>query len=492
MKIKRIFFFGYALGFMLFLSSCGIGSKATKTQLAQGEKTIEILAVNDMHAAIDNFPRLGFIVDSLRAIYPNLLLVSGGDNQTGNPVNDQYPEKGWPIIKLMNALDFELSAVGNHEYDSKPDGFSNLLHKANFDFIGANSIPANKSAFPIKPYKIIRLPNGVDISIVSVLDINEGGIPDTHPDHVKDFEFPDPFETALQYLFLKDSSDVLVYLNHFGFENDVELANKFPKGVVDLIIGGHSHTLVETEQLHNDILITQAGSKLGHASLIKMSLLKDGSLTRNMELIPVGKHGKEAIRIREIVDRLNDNPSLNEVLAQGEADFTSREKVGYLMVDALRHGANADIALINPGGVRINELSKGDIRVKDVYLMDPFGNEITLFNLSGHEIKAMLINAFRIDYFNPIIPSGIKLTYHIAEDNSVKDIEFFHEDDSPMDMDKSYLVAMNSYMPTVYVYEHEDVGKSLSVRTADNMIDYLKNKKSIPSYKNQKRIKLIK
>jgi 2',3'-cyclic-nucleotide 2'-phosphodiesterase (5'-nucleotidase family) len=44
-----------------------------------------------MHAAVDNFPRFAFMVDSLRGLYPDLLLVSAGDNQTGNPVNDQYP-----------------------------------------------------------------------------------------------------------------------------------------------------------------------------------------------------------------------------------------------------------------------------------------------------------------------------------------------------------------------------------------------------------------
>jgi 5'-nucleotidase len=50
-----------------------------------------------------------------------MLLVAAGDNQTGNPVNDQYPEKGLPVIELMNAVGFDLSAVGNHEFDSRPE-----------------------------------------------------------------------------------------------------------------------------------------------------------------------------------------------------------------------------------------------------------------------------------------------------------------------------------------------------------------------------------
>ena len=139
---------------LLFIIACSTGRRSAQT-MQPITKSIEILAVNDMHAAIDNFPRFGFIVDSLRDIYPEMLLFSAGDNQTGNPINDQYPEKGMPIIELMNTLKFDLSAVGNHEFDSKPNGFSNILKKSNFDFICGNVEIEDKKRLPIKPYKII-------------------------------------------------------------------------------------------------------------------------------------------------------------------------------------------------------------------------------------------------------------------------------------------------------------------------------------------------
>ena len=56
------------------------------------EKQVTILSVNDMHATIGNFPKLAAIVDSLRAIYPSLLIFSAGDNCTGNPYDDMYKE----------------------------------------------------------------------------------------------------------------------------------------------------------------------------------------------------------------------------------------------------------------------------------------------------------------------------------------------------------------------------------------------------------------
>ena len=269
-----------------------------------------------MHATIDNFPKLAYIVDSLHAIYPDMLLVGAGDNQTGNPVNDQYPEKGLPMIELMNAVGFDLSAVGNHEFDSRPEGFSNLTHKANFDFICANMSTNDSHNMKVNPYKIITLPNGLKLAFLGLLQINQNGIPDSHPDNVKGFTFRSPFETAPEYLYLKDQSDIFIALTHLGFENDVQLAETMPAGI-DLIIGGHSHTKVEKEQIHNGILITQAENKLKYGTLIKLTIKSDGTLQRNMELIDIKNSKNEKPSIRAMVDKYNDNPALKE------SDFNS-------------------------------------------------------------------------------------------------------------------------------------------------------------------------
>ena len=54
----------------------------------EGKQVIAILSVNDMHASIEHFPMLAALVDSLRGEYPSLLILSAGDNRTGNPLND--------------------------------------------------------------------------------------------------------------------------------------------------------------------------------------------------------------------------------------------------------------------------------------------------------------------------------------------------------------------------------------------------------------------
>ncbi len=468
----------------LFVGACGANRKAAVPTAI--ERSIVILAVNDMHAAIDNFPRFAYMVDSLRTVYPDMLLISAGDNQTGNPVNDQYPEKGMPIIELMNAVKFDLCAVGNHDFDVKPDGFARIINRAEFDFICANLTTPGDKDFRITPYKIIRMPNGLKIAFVSLLHINSGGIPDTHPNNVSGFAFSEPFSVAKNYLPLKDSCNVLIYLNHLGFENDVQLANQLPAAKIDAIIGGHSHTKIDKEQLHNGILITQAERKLKYATLIRLLVKPDGSVERSMQLLTVNK-GNERADIRAAVDKFNDNPNLKEQIALAEDDFTSYEQVGYLMADALRASTKADIALVNPGGVRIEHLPKGKVSILDVYSMDPFGNETVRFCLTGIELRSLLINAFELDEFLPIYPSGMHSRYTLTDGRNVKDVRLFMSDGTPLDMNKTYTVVMNNYMASVYKYEHKDPGIGLFMPTAESTIEYLRDLKRIPSYKNEKR-----
>ena len=480
-------------GIVLLGASLLMGCTTSRKVAEQPKaKTVEILAVNDMHAAIDNFPRFAFMVDSLRTIYPQLLLISGGDNQTGNPANDQYPEKGMPIIELMNAVDFDLSAVGNHEFDSRLAGFESITHKARFDFLCANiELPA-AADFRIKPYKIVKTPNGLKTAIVSVLDINDNGIPDTHPDNTKGFTFKDPFKTANEYLFLKDSCDVFIMVNHFGFENDVKLANQLPAKSVDVIIGGHSHTKVDKHQIQNGIMITQAERKLKYATLIRLTVSPEGKIDREMQLLTVGQKGNSRADIQAMVDGYNNNPALTEIIAIAEDDFSTYEEVGYLMTDAIRASAGTDISLTNPGGVRMPTLAKGPVRTKDAFEIDPFGNEMVLFNLSGHEMRNLFLSAFTLDEYLPIYPSGMTTRYLLSPDGKLKDVVLFTTDGKPFDMDKTYSVVMSNYMASVYKYDHKDPGQGLFRTTAETTIDYLKELKKIPSYRGMRRVEMVK
>ncbi len=470
------------------LNACNISKKGTDKDV----KELVILTVNDMHAAIDNFPKFAYLVDSIRAVYPDMLLVAGGDNQTGNPVNDQYPEKGLPMIELMNAVGFNLTCVGNHEFDLGQQQFTKLRKKSKFDYICANYSNSDYPDVNVEPYKIITTKNGLKVAFLGLVQLNDGGIPDTHPKNVKDIKFKNPFETGLKYSFLKDSSNVFIALTHLGYEGDVKLAEVMKGKGLDLIIGGHTNTLIEKKELHNGTMITQVDWKLKYATLIKVKVKNGKVIDENMQLINLQNRTKENADIRKMVNEYNDNPALKRVIAATNYEFKGKKPLGYLMTDALRSMGNVDMVFQNPGGVRIKHLPKGNITVMDIYRMDPFGNELILLKLTGQEIIDFLKLAFEIDEGDAEFVSGAKVKYFLNKDESLKNVVITLPNGKRINKKATYKVGMNSYIVAAYNFKHKDPGTSFFKPTAEYTIEWLEKQKSIKNYQKEQRTEFIK
>ena len=159
-----------ALAVMLFLSAC-----------QPKEQKIYIVSTNDMHANIDNFPQMAGLIDSLRSVHPDLLLFGAGDNRSGNPINDRCDEPGRPMCELMNAVGFDLSCFGNHEWDGGPIALRNVLTWAKFPFVCANVTFDDTLQMPnVYPYRIFER-NGLNIGVIGGIQVGENGLPDFHP-----------------------------------------------------------------------------------------------------------------------------------------------------------------------------------------------------------------------------------------------------------------------------------------------------------------------
>ena len=122
---------------------------------AQDKKEVHILSANDMHAAIECFPRLCFVADSLRALYPDLLILSAGDNRSGDPINDMYEIPAYPMVSLMNIVGFQASTLGNHEFDSGQEGLAKLINMSIFPYLCAN-ITRRKDGYSCAPLADVR------------------------------------------------------------------------------------------------------------------------------------------------------------------------------------------------------------------------------------------------------------------------------------------------------------------------------------------------
>ena len=451
--------------------------------LAQN-RDITILAVNDMHASIDRFPKFVALVDSMRTLYPDLLLFAAGDNRTGNPANDMYPISSYPMTTLMNKAGFNLSAVGNHEFDGNIDGLRTVLNGANFRHVCANMYAPDSMRLHIEPYKIFEI-DGVRIGVLGLIQQGANKLPDAHPNNLKNIAFRPLDQVAKQYSWLRDQCDVFVLLVHEGYDESILLTNQYP--LPDVIISGHSHTPVQTTELHNGVLITQAGSSLKYVTYITLQLT-DGKVTKKESaLLDVNAFLRSDADIQVMVDDFNNDESLLREVVQVSADFTCYEELGSMMTDAIRIETGADIALQNPGGVRFETFPKGPMTVRDIYRLDPFNNNVIEFSLTGEEILRLIKAAYIAENKQAPYISGATYEMELDKQDEIKKLQVKMNNGAKLDPQKKYKVVMNSYLSAVSQYQKTDEGKDLFRTSASMTIDYLEKQPAI-DYNGVKRV----
>lgn len=445
-------------------------TEKTENQVG-GEADIVILSVNDMHASIDQFPKFAAMVDSLRSIYPDMLLYSAGDNRTGNPVNDQYSPTNYPMIELMNRTGFDLCTVGNHEWDGNIVALQNDIERADFPFLCANVFIPDTVNLDIKPY-IAFEHQGVKVAVVGLIEIRHDGIPGAHPNNLTKVSFKRPEAVLPNYQFLRNQNDVVILLSHCGLEDDIELAKANPW--LDAIIGGHSHTLIEHPSETNGVLITQSGSHLRYATLVKLHVKNHKVVAKEAIVLNVNKVRKEKAEIKQLVDEFNNAPALNEAIATARTKFETPQELGCMITDALREISGADFAFQNTGGVRVPYLKKGPITVKDVYSIDPFNNDVVMYEMTGEQVKKFILNSYRKNGGYPSYVSG--MTYEVNDNG--KSV-WVNMEGGSFSTKKTYKVAFNSYMASTVNIESIDEGRSLFMTSEEMMIEFLRKHKTV-------------
>lgn len=478
--MKRLFFLGLVVAalFLVFYNTC---HHTADTDQGTSD-VVAVLTVNDMHAAIDMMPQFAALADSLREVYPELLVFSAGDNRTGNPVNDQYNPTNYPMIALMNKVGFDVSAVGNHDWDGGLEALQTNIKDAEFPFLCANvNIPQNVS-LDVKPYVILEN-QGFKVAVLGLLETRPTGIPSAHPSNFKKVSFRQAMEVIPEYRSLRDEADIFILLSHLGYDDDRKVAERYP--MFDAILGGHTHTLVESPEKCYGVMITQAGSRLEHA-VLTLFRVQNGKVTDvRAKTLDVKHFGRKDKEVQAMVDYFNSDKRFDEALATARTDFNSREELGCMVTDAIRTVSDADFAFTNTGGLRMDYLKKGPITVRDVYKIDPFGNEIVLFKMNGKQLERFIMESFKKNGKHPSYVSGMKYTVNTDVDGYPTSVSI-KPDKGTFSKNATYKVAMNDYMASTVHFESLDDGESLFMTSEEMLIQYLRSQKSV-SYQGVRR-----
>ena len=241
--------------------------------------SISILHTNDIHCHIDPFPedhsvfkgrgglaRMSSTINRIREKQDNVLLLDAGDMFQGTPYFNYY--KGELILKVMSKMGYDVSTIGNHEFDNGLEGIEAPLDFANFPLVCSNYDFSNTRLLDRFPGYVIFRKNGIKVGIYG-LGIELDGLVSKH--NYLETIYQDPVKVALeQESFLKNEKacDLVICLSHLGLEyKEAKISDKLLAAEThhtDLIIGGHTHTFLDTPlELKNAdgnrIIVNQAG-----------------------------------------------------------------------------------------------------------------------------------------------------------------------------------------------------------------------------------------
>lgn len=465
-----------------------------------------MLHSNDMHGdffakethdrMVGGMSRLSGYVHKVREEEQDpVLYVISGDMLQGSIIDQEY--RGISTILVMNMLEPDVVTLGNHEMDY---GFSHLMFLercANFPIVNANLYIKPTESNLFKPYHIIEI-DGIRILFIGIITEEIIAKSKSEP-LIGTFIGIEDAAEEVEYICnsYKDVDiDLTVLLTHIGFDQDIELAKLLPPEIgVDLIIGGHSHTMLEQPEKVNDILIAQVGSGTEHIGRFDLII--------NMDTNSVHEFTWKAVPIDDthcpndpVMDELLSNyqeevdGKYNSVICrlphEMEHENRFREtELGNLFADILRYQLGVDIVFVASGSIRKKKMSRLVTRT-DIMEIYPYDEALISFSVDGATLREMLAHLMDSLYHHgsrEFYQWNAELRANIDADGKIGEVWLKGED---LDPNKEYRIAMQDYhygiIADTFGITHEELDQKGRVRVVstsaqDNVIEYFRRQK---------------
>ena len=379
-------------------------------------ESLVLVHSNDTHSQIDptdkdlgGIARRKAVVDSIRRVHPNVLLIDAGDAVQGTLFFTLYG--GEVEIKMMNELGYDLAILGNHDFDNGMKALERNLALSDAQWITTNyDLSATDIKKYFKPY-VIKEYDGKKVAFIGLNLIPKGMISEGNYDGVKYLDAVKAANATAWHLKHNEGVDMVVAITHLGYDevppSDRAVAENSED--IDIILGGHSHSLIRPgsgqEWIPNadgrNVLVAQNG--------------KSGLWVSEIE-IDLDSIGKKAPEYRQIAidSRLDSrtDPRIDSLLQPYRAgiDRLMKDKIGRTSRELTAEGApllnfisdfvldrakglegagKVDLAITNKGSLRRN-LPAGNITRGQIIMLQPFNNRILVETLKGSDLLEAL------------------------------------------------------------------------------------------------------
>ncbi len=384
--------------------ACHRGPVAPAKGAAPGNvPTVRLLLVNDVYV-IDTLrdgsgglARVAGLRDSLeRVTGGRVLFVLAGDVLSPSVLGKWY--LGAQMVDAFNAARLDYATLGNHEFDIPRAALGSRLAESRFRWLSGNCGEANGAAFPgVRGWDTVRV-NGVKVGLFGTTVVRD------YPSYVACRNADSATSRLVDTLALQ-GSDLVVGLTHRYVFEDTRTLETEPR--VQAILGGHEHDGKRVTV--NGRVVVKAMSNARTAVLVTFTRGANGWVSRD-EIIPIDRRLPQQAATRAVVARWRDTleqrigpdrvlgvapepiNALDSISRKGESRF------GDLVVDGMRIGTGADVALINSGALRFDDvIAAGPVTrhmIEGIFLFADETRAVT-FPLTGARLREVLETGVR-------------------------------------------------------------------------------------------------
>jgi 5'-nucleotidase/UDP-sugar diphosphatase len=419
MKFNKLLTYFFS---MLLLVSC-----ASKRQNKKDDGKIDFtfLQLNDVYeiapiqgGAFGGMARVETVHKALLKENKNTMLFMAGDflnpSLIGTLKVGGAQVKGKQMVEVMNAMNFDLVAFGNHEFDISRKNLQKRLNESTFPWISAN-VKLKTKETEVSFYKEVNgTKQDVHKTFIKEFTDNDGTtikvgfisvcIPSNPKKHVV---YGNMFVQArASYAALKDKVDVVFGLTHVKLANDKRIAKLIPN--LPLIMGGHEHT--NSLNFVGDVQISKADANAKTVFVHRISYDKKTKKTLvKSALKEIDATIKEDKKVAAIVTKWQDilNTKLKDIISNpAEVVYTAnipldgrdapirstQTNLGSVITKAMSFGFNdaVDAALVNGGSIRIDDQLSDAITAVDIFRVLPYGGAVLKVDITGRLLKRVL------------------------------------------------------------------------------------------------------
>ncbi len=427
--------------------------------------TITIIHTNDIHGRIEEdsynnvmgLAKIAALIKEAKEANPNTLVLDAGDVLHGMPIVNI--SKGENALNVLEAAGYDYMTIGNHDFNYGKERLFELRDMSKIGMLCANIL--DEEGKPVfTPYTIEEM-GEIKIGIFGLATPET--MYKTSPLNVEGLTFADPVEISKEMVEeLSDQTDVIIALAHIGLDESSVITSKAIAQEVDgidVIIDGHSHTLLEEGMLVNNTLIAQAGNYDKNLGYVDISVQNGEVIEKTAHLVSAeaAANTEADPELAAIIEEINskNKETFDQIVAKTDVYLDGiREHVraqetnlGNLSADAVRAESSADVAFVNGGGIRV-DIQPGDITLGRIAELFPFGNIVQIKKITGEDLLAMLEHSVS-GYPSPqgafLQVSGLTFEFDPEQPAGLRVIDV-KIGDSPLDLTAEYTVAINDFM----------------------------------------------